>query len=182
MDGGEEALKTAGISYVQPNWFSDGDWCYLHSRLRGYFCIIWTISKGSRLNSVFRDKYTSVFGYICLYGQLNVSSYLCADTCMYIDIWRYICQYAYNSQAIQIWWCIYNYMSIYAYVDIYVSIQLTVYLSVCSHIWQYAYSSQVIQICSRIYKYLYTRIYWHICIYTAHSVLKCILPYMAVCF
>ena len=37
-------------------------------------------------------------------------------------------------------------MSIYAYVDIYVSIQLTVYSSVCCHIWQYTYSSQVIQI------------------------------------
>jgi len=54
------------------------------------------------MNSVFRDKYTSVFAYICLYGQLNVSSYLSANTCMYIDIRRYICQYAYDSQAIQI--------------------------------------------------------------------------------
>ena len=123
MDGGEEALKTAGISYVQPNWFADGDWCYLLARLRGYFSSIWKISKGCRPNSVFRDKYTSVFAYICLYGQLNVSSYLNADTCMYIDIWRYICQYAYNSQAIQVCWRIYKYMSIYAYIDIYLSIQ-----------------------------------------------------------
>jgi hypothetical protein len=54
-------------------------------------------------------------------------------------------------------------MSIYAYVDIYVSIQLTVYSSVCCHICQYAYSSQDIQICSRIYKYM--SIYAYIDIY-----------------
>jgi hypothetical protein len=52
-----------------------------------HFCRCLKNKEGlSRPNSVFGDKYTSVFGYICLYGQLNVSSYLCADTCMYIDI------------------------------------------------------------------------------------------------
>ena len=46
MEGGEEALKTTRISYVQPNWFADGDWWYLLARLRGYFSSIWKISKG----------------------------------------------------------------------------------------------------------------------------------------
>jgi len=63
-------------------------------------------------------------------------------------------------------------MSIYAYVDLYVSIQLTVYSSVCCHIWQYAYSSQVIQIVHVSTNIcLYTHILTYIYLYSPNSVL-----------
>jgi hypothetical protein len=69
MDGGEEALKTAGISYVQPNWFADSDWFYLLARLRGYFSSIWKISQGLVIPTVYLE--INIHLYLHIYAYMD---------------------------------------------------------------------------------------------------------------
>jgi len=138
-------------------------------------CHIWQYTYSSQVIQI-----VHISTNICLYMHILTYMYLYSPNSVLECC--HICQYSYNSQVIQICSRIYKYMSIYAYIDIYVSIQLTAYSSVCCHICQYAYNSQGIQIFHVSTNIcLYTHILTYIYRYCSNCVLECMLPSILVC-